>query len=498
MKRDLKINFSILEEIIREIKKYRSALEEMERAASNMTGQLEKSTSKTVDELGKIYREFTAELKKCYTELEDLDIILSGYTHEMQAIIRPVNKGKFMRVDRNDIYFNKQAIIAACQEIKLLRLKCGMGLTSGWGFGRMEEEKAREEQNYRKLERIWQEVIPRYARKLDGQIDALNRIYNGKIIPFENKDDEYRTKADRLYGKYTNPWERIRTRSIAEIKLRTDLLRGIAAAIIDLVKGVYGLGKGVVCYAASGAVLAVTYPFSQRPRWAEENIKETNGAVSGILKDPMLLVEAFSQQVTDAYEEEGAGYCIGYAAGDFLGAKGLDKLANLGKVKLPEKSIPKEIGNTAADTGKILEKVEAPPVRRVTKAVDEAAVTEIGKGIEGAVKTWASTDKYVGETANAIEAKYPGKVVDVNKKVYRADGTPLTDYDIEFNNAIIQVKQGGGKGATKQAINTASSTSKEVIVYLPDQNAGAAVVKGLQKEGFKVFTNQQDLLNYLK
>lgn len=117
---------------------------------------------------------------------------------------------------------------------------------------------------------------------------------------------------------------------------------------------------------------------------------------------------------------------------------------------------------------------------------------------KGAPKTWTSTDKYVGETANAIEAKYPGKVVDVNKKVYRADGTPLTDYDIELNNAIIQVKQGGGKGATKQAINTASSTSKEVIVYLPDQNTGAAVVKGLQKEGFKVFTNQQDLLNYLK
>jgi hypothetical protein len=111
------------------------------------------------------------------------------------------------------------------------------------------------------------------------------------------------------------------------------------------------------------------------------------------------------------------------------------------------------------------------------------------KSIQETPKTWTSTDKYVGETANAIEAKYPGKVVDVNKKVYRADGTPLTDYDIELNNAIIQVKQGGGKGATKQAINTASSTSKEVIVYLPDQNTCVAVVKGLQKEGFKVFTN---------
>ena len=467
MKRDLKINFSILEEIIREIKKYRSALEEMERAASNMTGQLEKSTSKTVDELGKIYREFTAELKKCYTELEDLDIILSGYTHEMQAIIRPVNKGKFMRVDRNDIYFNKQAIIAACQEIKLLRLKCGMGLTSGWGFGRMEEEKAREEQNYRKLERIWQEVIPRYARKLDGQIDALNRIYNGKIIPFENKDDEYRTKADRLYGKYTNPWERIRTRSIAEIKLRTDLLRGIAAAIIDLVKGVYGLGKGVVCYAASGAVLAVTYPFSQRPRWAEENIKETNGAVSGILKDPMLLVEAFSQQVTDAYEEEGAGYCIGYAAGDFLGAKGLDKLAKLGKVKLPEKSIPKETGNTAADT------VKTP---RLTVEVNNDIKTINGRPVKinpgQQDKHIVGTNNYSQEIGNgkprSILSENPDQLLDD----YAGMGQKINDYKerIDFGKTIGQYYD--------EVTGTYTDTSIGIVTY---GNKGAHIIPARPK-----------------
>ncbi|MBU5352579.1 WXG100 family type VII secretion target [Paenibacillus barcinonensis] len=113
------------------------------------------------------------------------------------------------------------------------------------------------------------------------------------------------------------------------------------------------------------------------------------------------------------------------------------------------------------------------------------------------VRMFISTDKYVGETANAIEARYPGKVVDVNKKVYRDDGTPLTDYDIELDNAIIQVKQGGGKGATRQAINTASSTNKEVIVYLPNQISNSAVVKGLQKEGFQVFTSETDLINYV-
>ncbi|KWX81114.1 hypothetical protein AMQ83_35080 [Paenibacillus riograndensis] len=132
-------------------------------------------------------------------------------------------------------------------------------------------------------------------------------------------------------------------------------------------------------------------------------------------------------------------------------------------------------------------------IKSPTVTDSEAVVT---KGT-GKVRTFTSTDKYVGETANAIEARYPGKVVDVNKKVYRQDGTPLTDYDIELDNAIIQVKQGGGKGATRQAINTATSTSKEVVVYLPDQSPNSAVVKGLQKEGFRVFTNQEELINYV-
>ena len=85
----------------------------------------------------------------------------------------------------------------------------------------------------------------------------------------------------------------------------------------------------------------------------------------------------------------------------------------------------------------------------------------------------------------------------MNKPVYKADGTLLTDYDIELDNAIIQVKKGTGKGATTQAINTASSTTKEVIVYLPEQKSTAAVVKGLQDKGFKVFTSLDELLEYV-
>jgi hypothetical protein len=129
------------------------------------------------------------------------------------------------------------------------------------------------------------------------------------------------------------------------------------------------------------------------------------------------------------------------------------------------------------------------------KVIGEVPITS--GTLAGRGKTWTSADRYVGETATAIDSKYPGKVKAVNKPVYRADGTPLTDYDIELDTAVIQVKQGSGKGATRQAENTASSTEKEVIVYLPDQSGRSAVVRGLKDKGFAVFTDEKSLLAYL-
>ena len=133
------------------------------------------------------------------------------------------------------------------------------------------------------------------------------------------------------------------------------------------------------------------------------------------------------------------------------------------------------------------------PVADIDDALKNA--DELG---ETGGKIWTSNDKYVGETANAIDELYPGKVFDVNKKVYRTDGTPITDYDIELDHFIIQVKSGRGTGATRQAIATASSTNKEVIIYLPDVKPSAAIVKGLNQKGFEVFTSFEELVNYLK
>ncbi|HEX9062318.1 MAG TPA: hypothetical protein VF941_19275 [Clostridia bacterium] len=399
MKRDLKINFYILEEMVSEIKKYRTALDEMESASSNIVRIMENSISLPIDELKKIYNGFKKDIVNCREELQDLETLLSGYINEMQAIIRPVNKRLIMRVDRNDIWFNKQSIIGACQSIRMLPMNRGnVGFGSSFGFGKKDEAKAREEENYRRLENIWSSVIPKYSRRLDAQIDALNTLYDRKIIPYENKDDDYKSKANRLHSKYTSFWEWIWQHIKGDAQSLVGLIKGVVVGLYDTVKGLIELAWGIISYAASAVVLAVTYPFNARPKWAQDIFNRTNDTVCAILEDPSLIVEGLAQQISDTYEEEGASYCTGYLIGSLVGAKGLDKLGKLAKLKVVGKGA--ETLNAADKTALISEYGEE-AVNAIKNGID---IDLIKKLDELGIKTADYEKLGIGsrETAEAV------------------------------------------------------------------------------------------------
>lgn len=115
----------------------------------------------------------------------------------------------------------------------------------------------------------------------------------------------------------------------------------------------------------------------------------------------------------------------------------------------------------------------------------------------GISRVFDASGKYVGETANEIEKKFPGRVVGVEINVFRSDGSLLTDLDIELSNVVIQVKSGSGKKLTRQLVNTQTGTTKFVIGYTPDLKPSSAVVRGAKAMGFEVFTTWEDLLEYL-
>ena len=79
LKRDLKINFSILDDIVAEIAKYKSALKEMKDATAKMMRLFEENKGETVTALKELYVGFTAEIEKCYTEVNDINSIFVSY-----------------------------------------------------------------------------------------------------------------------------------------------------------------------------------------------------------------------------------------------------------------------------------------------------------------------------------------------------------------------------------------------------------------------------------
>jgi RHS repeat-associated protein len=113
----------------------------------------------------------------------------------------------------------------------------------------------------------------------------------------------------------------------------------------------------------------------------------------------------------------------------------------------------------------------------------------------GNLKTFTSDDPYVADLANKIEARYPGHVVAVNKPILRPDGTTFTDFDIETQNAVIQVKS-KGKGLANQMARTETVTNKVVIGYGPKLKP--SVVKEIEGRGGLVTKDESLLLDVLK
>lgn len=127
-----------------------------------------------------------------------------------------------------------------------------------------------------------------------------------------------------------------------------------------------------------------------------------------------------------------------------------------------------------------------------------------GRGItnganSGEPRVFASNDPMVGQTATTIDRLLPGAVKDVNVPIKNPGIGMSSDADILLKNGdVIEVKSGGGKGATTQVANQTKiiGDSGEVIVYGPDLKP--SVVKGIQGLGTKVFRNLDDLLAYIR
>ena len=109
--------------------------------------------------------------------------------------------------------------------------------------------------------------------------------------------------------------------------------------------------------------------------------------------------------------------------------------------------------------------------------------------------TGQSGDKYVPETANAIEQHFPGRIMYLNRKINRSDGSTAAEFDIELDTIVIQVKSGTGKKLNRQIRDSQIVTTKKVIGFNPDLTHMSLLVRS---SGGKVYVTLVELLDFIK
>ena len=400
MKRDLKLNMEHLSGTVDSIQNYLDRTEQLETACTAFLEILKKQDSVSYNTLSEEWEKdiigYIGEIEERLTQMKTM---LEGYIENMESYIAPESRGAMMRVDRNDIWYNISQIGSGIS--KVFDISCDSGSSfpdykhffiNWWSKeadairAEEEREKHRRERNYDKLASFRSNSVSSAFRLFGDEVDAIWDIYNNAIVPFENTDDDYSDEARFWYGMWATTGNELEDVGNG-IK---NLGRGLWDAAVDLVDGVFSLALYLVFggFVFSGVV--------SLPDAVEERCRGVDAGIQAILKDPLGVIEAMGQSMTDTYEEEGLAYAVGYISLDVIaeiaatkgagGAKGAAKAAD-----------------TAADAAGAAKKVDT-----VTDAAGTAKTADTATDAAGAVYT---VDK-VEETADAAKTADTAKTAD--------------------------------------------------------------------------------------
>lgn len=329
-----------------------------------------------------------------------------------------------------------------------------------------------------------------YQNYLVNDKDELKRLYENKVIEYENVDDVYASKVDFwYYSKYTSFGEGFLDKLEWIGGALKSFGEGICGGVVDVVKGIGTLLWEIGEFAISGITcLVFTGVGCEPPEWASKNINETVDTVKLIMDDPIVILEGIGQGVSDAYEKEGICYCAGYAIGSYVGTKGITKATKVvtGKIKgiRANKELPKvEIENTLDeldefekfyddiyDAQRELNPEYEEFLDDLTKAPDDGIVIESGSKTE--VLLLETTKPITGKTNDHhIIPAFRGK-----SKPY-ADFISARGIDVDQYTITVDAGKGGmhmniihGKGRWNQKWmdfidNNPNATAKDIYQF---------------------------------
>jgi len=332
-KRDIRINYEILDDILNDLRMFYASLNEMEEAMKRLDSLLLESEGKSIEALRKKKVESLEVIGKYKEQILETSNLLNGYIWEMTGIIKPINRAMMTQVDRNDIWWNINSIQGGVIGFNIQGGSTGPSRPYRDYVDDKKAEYNREVIRHNEwcMDEMENAMLLLY-KKLTRKADELLSIHKSKVIPYEDKDDEYDYKAKKLGDRYQDFWGGVQEFLFGGFEFIGHSVAGLLHGAWNVVSGLFMLVIGVIYTSVAGVSWLVCKVFGwDVPKW----ISDPLDSINSILKDPTLILEGMLQRYSDVGDVKGYDYLAFMIGGEIITASYIGKL--LEKLKNSEK-----------------------------------------------------------------------------------------------------------------------------------------------------------------
>ena len=225
---------------------FRNALENMDSAIEMFQNILSEQQSDAITALLEDGRDLRDEMELLHGNLQELENMLSGYIHDMTALVMPKSWDSMMLVDRNDIWVNMKQIKSnvsdteqviwggALQHYKDVHIHIpkphiSSSMTESEKRSAREEydrkvrERAQREENYKKLKAFTETQAKQAKQELEECYEEIEKLYRNRIVVYENTDD-----MDKM--ALSKEWGNRNVVKVARVKKGTEVTHAIGTA----------------------------------------------------------------------------------------------------------------------------------------------------------------------------------------------------------------------------------------------------------------------------
>ncbi|MFV2047045.1 hypothetical protein KDJ21_007465 [Metabacillus litoralis] len=334
MKRDIQINYGILDQIIEQLHTYKNALNQMHSSLTSIAVYVESNAGKSLDVWDDTIQQSKKNITSYQAQIEDLLSLFENYVTDTTAYITPISRNSMMRVDRNDIWWNLTQIESGVNN-NMFHAILETHKSPSFLFGLFDdptpEEIERSRHNKQQLDAIRTNIESSKAM-LEKNIEGLWDLYETKVKKFENVDDEYSNKASAVKDTYTNFFEGVSDVVSVTVEGVWNFIKGLGVAI-------YEIAEGLISLVIDAGIIAISskIPDSIEPEFlkkaANTRVETFAGTLEQIIDDPIIVLESVAQSISDTSEKEGIMYVTGGAATSLIPYVGQSKYLKLLKVE---------------------------------------------------------------------------------------------------------------------------------------------------------------------